>query len=108
MTTPAPETKCYYVSSMRIRRELIPVQEEGVVTAYRCVTYAADGPQDGDKIVADQVEFEDILIGMKLMAPRDAARMVLAGIWRGLSLDKLLTQRPPGSEPLETLLRVLK
>jgi hypothetical protein len=108
MTQTAPETKRYYVSSMRVRRELIPVQEDGVVTAYRCVTHAADGPQDGDKVVADQVEFEDVLIDMKLMAPRDPGRMILAGVWRGLSLDKLLVHRPTGSEPLETLLRVIK
>ena len=108
MTAPIAGTLCFYVSSLRVRRELIPVHEDGDrLVAYRCLTYAADGPQEGDKVMADQVEFDDELIRMKLMKPRGAAEMIFAGVWRGLSADKLFFHRPVGSEPTETLLRLI-
>lgn len=108
MTAPAAGTLSYYVSSLRVRRELIPVHEDGDrLVAYRCLTYAADGPKDGDTIVADQTEFEDELIRLKLMKRRDPAQMIFAGIWRALSADKVFFHRPVGSEPSETLLRLI-
>ncbi len=108
MADQAPGTTSYYVSRMRVRRELIPVYENDAITAYRCVTYAANGPQDGDKVLADQVEFEDVLIDMRLMPARDLARTLLAKGWRALDLDKLVLHRPTDSEPLETLLRIVQ
>lgn len=108
MTAPIAGTLGFYVSSMRVRRELIPVHEDGDrLVAYRCLTYATDGPNEGDKIVADQTEFEDELIRLRLMKPRDAVQMVFAGVWKGLSLDKVFFHRPTGSEPTETLLRLI-
>jgi hypothetical protein len=107
MTPPIEGTLCYYVSTMRVRRELIPVNEGDRLIAYRCLTYAVDGPNDGDKIVADQTEFEDELIRLRLMQPRDTLQLIFAGIWRGLNLDPLFKHRPTGSEPTETLLRII-
>ena len=107
MTAPIAGTLGYYVSSLRVRRELIPVHEDDRLVAYRCLTYAADGPNKGDKIVADQVEFDDELIRLKLMKRRDPAQMIFAGIWRALSADKVFFHRPVGSEPSETLLRLI-
>ena len=104
----APATLCYYVSSLRVRRELIPVMEGDHLVAYRCLTFSVDGPREGvDKVMADQVEFESELIRLRLMKPRGGVQMIFAGAWRGLSLDKLLANRPAGSEPIETLLRIL-
>jgi hypothetical protein len=102
-----PDTLSFYVCSLRVRRELIPVEEKSKLVAYRCVTHRADGPvDDTDKVIADQVEFEDVLIGMKLMPPRNGPQLVLAGFWRGLSIDKLTDQRPPEGKSHETLLRI--
>lgn len=108
--TPTPQPG-YYISSLRVRRELIPVHEgEGddkKLVAYRCLTYPVDGPADGDKVMADQVEFEDELIRLRLKQPRSLVEGLFAGAWRGLSLDKAFVNRPTGSEPTETLLRVI-
>lgn len=101
------ETLGYYVSNMRVRRELIPVYEDDQRVAYRCLTYRADGPEDGDKIVADQVEFDDVLIGMGLMAPRNIVEGLFAKAWRAAGADKWYIHRPVGPEPSETLLRVI-
>lgn len=97
----------YYVSTLRVRRELLPVHEEDKLVAYRCLTYPVDGPADSDKVMADQVEFEDELIRLRLMAPRNPITALYAMGWRGLSLDKLFVRRPSGSEPTETLLRLI-
>lgn len=102
-----PGALSYYISSLRVRRELIPVYEDESITAYRCLTYAADGQNEGDKVLADQVAFEDELIALKLMRPRGGIQMLFAGAWRGLSLDQLLIRRPVGSQPLETLLPII-
>ncbi len=108
---PTPELG-YYVSTLRVRRELIPVHEgEGdnkKLVAYRCLTYPVDGPADGDKVMADQVEFEDELIRLRLMAPRDPITAIYAWGWRALGVDKWkVGNRPAGSDPTETLLRII-
>lgn len=106
--TPEPG---YYISTLRVRRELIPVYEgEGddkTLVAYRCLTFPVDGPADDDRVMADQVEFEDELIRLGLMKPRNPIQWAYAKAWRGLSLDKAFVNRPAGSEPTETLLRVI-
>ena len=102
--TPKPG---YYVSTLRVRRELIPVHEDDNLVAYRCLTFPVDGPADGDKVMADQVEFEDELIRLGLMPKRNPVTWVYAKAWSGLSLDKLFAHRPTGSEPTETLLRII-
>lgn len=109
-TEPTPQSG-YYVTTLRVRRELIPVLEgEGddkKLVAYRCLTYPVDGPAEGDRVMADQVEFEDELIRLRLMPPRNLAQGLYAKAWRGLSLDKAFVNRPAGSEPTETLLRLI-
>lgn len=98
----------YYVSSLRVRRELIPVEKDGVIIAYRCLTYPVDGPAESDVVMADQVEFEDELIRLHLMSPRNPVTAVYAWAWRGLGVDKWkVSNRPAGSDPTETLLRVI-
>jgi hypothetical protein len=103
---PVPESG-YYVSSLRVRRTLLPVHEDGALVAYRCLTFPVDGPADGDKVMADQVEFEDELIRLNLKKKRDIVEGIFASAWRGLSLDKAFAHRPAGSEPTETLLRLI-
>jgi hypothetical protein len=103
---PVPETG-YYVTTLRVRRELLPVHEKGELVAYRCLTFPVNGPADGDKVMADQVEFDDELIRLRLMAPRGPIQFVYAKAWRGLQLDKAFVNRPAGSEPTEELLRLI-
>lgn len=110
--TEAPTPKPgYYVSTLRVRRELIPVYEgEGdakKLVAYRCLTFSVAGPKDTDKVMTDQTEFEDELIRLHLMPKRNPATWVFAKAWSGLSVDKLFFKRPVGSEPTETLLRLI-
>ena len=104
-----PPTLYYYVSAKRVRRELIPFKEDGKLAGYRCVTHRADnGPVDGvDTVVADQVEFDNVLIGMNLMR-RNPIEDVYAWGWSFLHMDKVFrATRPKEGEPLETLLRFL-
>ena len=91
----------YYISSMRIRRVLSPVL--AVSGTYRCITHAVDGPEASDKVLANQIEFENVLITMKLKKPRNAAEWLFAKAWL-TELDRLAGRPKPG-EPLETLLR---
>ncbi len=103
------DTKSYYVCNLRVRRELIPVKEDGKLVAYRCVTHRADGPIDRvDEIVEGQVEFENVLIDLGLMPKRNPVRKLYAVAWRGLHIDKLFDQRPPEDKPHETLLRIIR
>ena len=99
------QKQSFYVSTLRVRRELIPVI--GDPKAWRCMTVRADGPEPGDQHVDDQVAFEDILIDMKLMPKRNPIRWAYAKVWRGLHADQLSKKRPLGSEPTEVTLRVI-
>lgn len=103
---PTPKSG-YYVTSLRVRRELVPVREDDKLVGYRCLTFPVDGPADDDKVIADQTEFEDELIRLQLMAKRNPVTWAYAKAWSGLSLDKLFFSRPTGSEPTETLLRFI-
>ena len=97
------EVKTYYVSSLRVRRELIPATDANGVKGYRCVTHAANGPEANDQVATDQVAFENILIDLKLMKPRGIAKGLFARAWRGLSMDQFGT-KTPGSAPTEMFL----
>jgi|GEM_PF-4221593 len=90
----------HYVSSMRVRRELIPLPE---ILAYRCITTSVDGPQPGDTVVADQVAYDDFLIGLGVYPKRNIVTSLYARGWRGLHLDKL-GGTVHFKEPQETLL----
>lgn len=69
---------------------------------------ADDGPIDGvDKVIADQVEFKDVLIDTDLMPKRDTVRKSYAKAWRWLNIDRLTDERPPKDKPHETLLRII-
>lgn len=98
--------RTYYISSLRLRRELIPLPD---LLAYRCVTWGADGPHDGDVILPDQVAMEDALIELGVYKPRgwlrSPIRTAYAAVWRGLHLDQIMPeQKPRQSPPPETLL----
>lgn len=100
-------THSYFVSSLRVRRELIPVPDQPDVV--RCLTYRADHPQEGDIVIADQVAFDNLLIEFGLAKPRDFLKETFASVWRGLNMDKLMpSTRPPVGEHMETLLKYVK
>jgi len=73
---------------------------------YRCVTESANGPQDGDTFMADQVEFENELIRLQLKASRGLAEALFAKGWRALGIDQFGTKRPGGA-PTEVFLPLL-
>ena len=90
----------YYISSLRLRKELIPQPD---IAGYRCITTAADGPRQGDTVLADQVAFDDVLIELDVYPKRGMLHGAFANIWRRWHMDKLVPQtRSP--EPRETLL----
>ncbi len=100
-----PETTSYYISSLRRRRTLIPLPD---IQAYRCVTVAADGPaEDGtDKVIADQVAFDDMLIKLNVYPKRNPLDRLFANKWSDWHLDKIVPQ-VRSDEPKETLLYLL-
>lgn len=99
-----PETTSYYISSLRRRRTLIPMPD---IQAYRCITEAAEGPVDGvDKIVVNQVAFDDMLIKLNVYPKRNPLDRLFANIWSDWHIDKVVPMAKPG-EPKETLLYLL-
>lgn len=90
----------YYISSLRVRKELIPVPD---LLAYRCVTTKADGAQEGDEILPDQVAFDDLLITLGVYRRRNPVQAAYAAIWRRWHMDKIVPMAR-SDEPLETLL----
>lgn len=93
------KTRGFFISSMRVRKELIPVEGQNSV---RCVTIAADNHSPDDTVVADMVAFENILIELNLMKPRNLGQKLMAKAWIP-ELDRL-AGRPKPNKPLETLL----
>lgn len=98
------EPQSYFVVSLLVRRQLVPVP--GQPKDVRCLTFRADEPQEGDIVLADQVAFENILIGLRLMQPRDLVQKGFGALWRGLSLDQLMV-RPAAEGHKETLLHYI-
>lgn len=103
MTEQLQELRGYFISSTRTRRELIPVEGQNSV---RCVTLAADEPEPTDTVLTNVVAFEDELIRLKLMKPRNAAQKLMAKAWF-TELDRM-AGRPKPDEPLETLFHYVK
>lgn len=93
------EARGHYISSMRVRKVLIPVKGQNSV---RCVTSAADGPEPTDKVLENQVAFDDELIKLGLMKPRNLLQKGRNLLWVN-ELDRA-AGRPKPDQPLETLL----
>ena len=90
----------YYISGLRVRKELIPLPD---MLAYRCVTTKADGPVGDDKVLPGQVDFDDLLIDLEVYKPRNPIQAVYAATWRRWHMDKIMPL-VRSDEPKETLL----
>ena len=92
--------KGYFISSLRVRRVLIPLPD---MLAYRCITTAVDDPEPGDQMLPDQVAFDDALIELGVYPKRGLVRGVFSKGWRGLHMDQVMPLKRSG-KPLESLL----